>query len=577
MKDGPKPLQRDRDLTQPVSKLHSNEAMKAKSRHLRGTIVEGLADPLTGSVSEDDARLLKFHGMYLQDDRDLREERRRSKLEPDYQFMVRVRLPGGIATPAQWLALDSIARDHGCRSLRLTTRQTIQFHGILKSNLRAAIRRLDAALLDTIAACGDDCRGVTCSVHPQRAALHATVYALAKRASAQMRWKSGAYREIWLGETCVRGGEPEANEEPFFGDTYLPRKFKIGFAIPPVNDIDVFTHDLGFIAIAEGEELLGFDVCVGGGMGRTDRAPMTYPRLADVIGFVTPDKVLQLSETIVSIQRDYGDRVDRSRARFKYTIDDRGLPWFTEELQARLGYALEPARAFRFETNGDRLGWLRGSDGRWHLGLYIENGRISSTAALPWMDALRTLVSEHDLQLRLTANQNLILSQIAEADRGAIIELFSRYGIDVAKLPAPLRRNALSCVALPTCGLAMAESERYLPRFLEKLELLQGEHGLRDQPISVRMTGCPNGCARPYVAEIGLTGRAPGKYNLYLGGGNHGERLNVLHSENIGEVKILEILGGLFARYARERRPHEPFGDFVMRSGAWRNPNSTDN
>jgi sulfite reductase (NADPH) hemoprotein beta-component len=304
---------------------------------------------------------------------------------------------------------------------------------------------------------------------------------------------------------------------------------------------------------------------------------MTYPRLADFIGFVTPDGVLELSETTVAIQRDYGDRVDRSRARFKYTIDDRGLPWFTQELQARLGWALEPARAFRFETNGDRLGWQRGSDGRWHLGLFIENGRVSSTASLPWMDALRAVASEHDVQFRITTNQNLLLSQIAEADRGAIIELFSRYGIDVAKLPRPLRRNALSCVALPTCGLAMAESERYLPGFLAKLEQLQAEHGLSDQPISVRVTGCPNGCARPYVAEIGLTGRAPGKYNLYLGGGTHGERLNVLHSENIGEAKILEILGGLFARYARERRPSEPFGDFVMRSGAWRAPNATDN
>jgi sulfite reductase (NADPH) hemoprotein beta-component len=577
MKDEPKTPQRDRDLTQPLSKLHSNEALKAKSRHLRGTLLDGLADPLTGSISQDDARLLKFHGMYMQDDRDLRDERRRQKLEPDYQFMVRVRLPGGVATAAQWLALDTIAREHGSSSLRLTTRQTIQFHGVLKSNLRAAIQKLDAALLDTIAACGDDCRGVTCSVHPQRPILHAAVYDLARRASEHMRWKSGAYREIWLGETCVRGGEPEPNEEPFYGPTYLPRKFKIGFAIPPINDIDVYTHDLGFIAVAEGEKLLGFNVCVGGGMGRTDRAPLTYPRLADVIGFVTPDRVLALAEQVVSIQRDYGDRVDRSRARFKYTLDVHGLPWFRRELRARLGYELEPARPVHFDTNGDQLGWMQDSAERWHLGVFIENGRVSRTSTLPWMDALRELATEHAVQLRLTANQNLVISQIAPAERGAITALFARHGIDVGTVPAAVRRNALSCVALPTCGLAMAESERYLPDFMVKLEELLHAHGLAEQPISVRMTGCPNGCARPYVAEIGLTGRAPGKYNLYLGGGSHGERLNVLHAENVAEAKILEILARLFERYARERTTGEPFGDFVMRTGAWRASNAPAN
>jgi sulfite reductase (NADPH) hemoprotein beta-component len=569
MADGPKPPNREHDISQPLSKLHDNEKLKAHSRFLRGTILEGLADPITGSVTEDDARLLKFHGMYMQDDRDLRDERRRSKLEPDFSFMVRVRLPGGVATAAQWRALDTIAREHGSTSLRITSRQTIQFHGVLKSNLRGAIQTLDEALLDTIAACGDDCRGVTCSVHPQRTKLHATVYDLAKRASEHMRWKSGAYREIWLGDACVRGGEPELEEEPFYGPLYLPRKFKIGFAIPPVNDIEVFTHDLGFITIAEGEDLIGFNACVGGGMGRTDRAPKTYPRLADVIGFVRPDQVLEVCEKTVAIQRDYGDRVDRSRARFKYTLDVHGLRWFRRELEARLGWALEPARSYRFETNSDRLGWQRGSDGRWHLGLFIEHGRVSSTAKLPWMDALREL-SDHDVEYRLTTNQNLVISQIDASKRQEITDLFARYGIDVESLPRPIHRNALACVALPTCGLAMAESERYLGTLLEKVQGLLDRHGLSKQPISVRMTGCPNGCVRPYVAEIGLTGRAPGKYNLYLGGGNYGERLNVLRAENIGEAKILEILDGLFARFARERTAGEAFGDFVMRTGACR-------
>ena len=553
------------ELQQLLGKLHANEALKAGSQQLRGTIREGLADPLTGSISEDDARLLKFHGMYMQDDRDLREERRRQKLEPDYQFMVRVRLPGGVASSAQWRSLDQIAREHGSHSLRLTTRQTFQFHGVLKSHLRQTIAGLDAALLDTIAACGDDCRGVTCSVFPERPALHEQILQLARRVSEHMRWKSRAYREIWLGETQVQGGAPGKEEEPFYGRTYLPRKFKVGFAIPPSNDIDVFTHDLGFIAIAQGDKLLGFNVCVGGGMGRTDRVAHTYPRLADVIGFVTPDHVLRLTEQVVAIQRDFGDRIDRSRARFKYTLDRYGLAWFRTELETRLGFALEPERPFSFETHGDRLGWLRDASGRWHLGLFIENGRVSRDSALRWMDALRALANEYDLRFRVTTNQNLIIGDIAEAQRSAIRALFARYDIEVDKLPSPVRRNALACVALPTCGLAMAESERYLPTFLGKLESSLREHGLSDQSLHVRMTGCPNGCARPYVAEIALTGRAPGKYNLYLGGGDHGQRLNVLQAENIGEAKILEILSDWLGRYARERNAGEPFGDFVAR------------
>lgn len=558
---------RAHDLSQPLEKLNANEALKARSRFLRGTLSQSLADPVTGAVSEEDTKLTKFHGIYMQDDRDLRDERRRQKLEPAYQFMVRVRLPGGVLSRKQWLALDGIAREYGSGTLRLTTRQTFQFHGVLKHDLRATIQKLDSVLLDTIAACGDDCRGVMCSVNPALSSLHREVYALAQRASEAMRWKSGAYREIWLGDECVAGGDPGATEEPFYGATYLPRKFKIGFAIPPFNDIDVFTQDLGFIAIADGERLLGFDVCVGGGMGRTDRAPETYPRLADVIGFVTPEQVLAVSRETAGIQRDYGNRVDRSRARFKYTLDDHGLAWFVAKLQERLGFALLPARGARFTTNHDPMGWQEGSDGRFHLTLFIENGRVRNDGGLRLLDAVRAIARACEVELRVTPNQNLIISQVPARERVRVEAILSEHGVDVQSGQSAIRRASMACVALPTCGLAMAESERYLPSLLSKIEDIAAEHGLGEQAISVRMTGCPNGCARPYVAEIGLTGRAPGKYNLYLGGRHDGRRLNQLYAENIGEARLLEILRTLFARYARERAPCESFGDFVVRVG----------
>jgi sulfite reductase (NADPH) hemoprotein beta-component len=572
----PKGPSRERDLTQPNSKLDPNESLKVASRFLRGTIEQSLADPISNSVSDADAKLIKFHGMYMQDDRDLREERRRQKLEPDYQFMVRVRLPGGVLRGTQWVALDGIARDYGSGTLRLTTRQTFQIHGVLKGNLKATIQRLDAVLLDTIAACGDDCRGVMCSVNPAWSGLHQAVYALARDTSEHMRWRSGAYREIWLGEDCVAGGDPLDNEEPFYGPTYLPRKFKIGFAIPPINDIDVYTQDLGFIAIAEGDSLLGFNVCVGGGMGRTDRDPRTYPRVADVIGFIAPERVLEVSSAVAAIQRDHGDRVDRSRARFKYTLDTHGLAWFCKELEARLGSALARPRPFRFDTNNDPIGWQEGPSGDWHLTLFVENGRVSNEGENRLLDALRTIAEEHPVQLRLTPNQNIVISGIGAEERERVAAVLAGHRVDDGSSVSPLRRSSMACVAFPTCGLAMAESERYLPSFLTKLEDILRDHGLDRQAITVRMTGCPNGCARPYVAEVGLTGRAPGKYNLYLGGGSHGQRLNVLYAENIGEAKLLEILRGLIARYASERTPMEGFGDFVLRAGLGRTPRSLD-
>lgn len=556
-------IDRSRDRSQPLAALGPDETLKAESRNLRGTIALGLLDRITGGLSATDQKLTKFHGIYQQDDRDLRDERRRQKLEPAYCFMARVRLPGGVCTPSQWRTLDRLARAYGEGTLRLTTRQTFQFHWILKENLKATIQGLHEALLDTIAACGDDVRGVMCGVNPGSSRLHAEVYALARRASDHATWKSGAYHEIWYSESKIASSGPE---EPFFGDTYLPRKFKIGFVVPPSNDIDVYAQDLGFIAIVEGGELQGFNVAIGGGMGRTDRAPETYPRLADVIGFVPVGKVIETIDAVVSVQRDYGDRKDRRHARFKYTIDDKGLSWIVKEIEARLGFAFAPARAFHFTTNGDVLGWSESDDGRRNFTVFIENGRVVNRAGYALMDGLLAIAEVHDGDFRVTPNQNLTIAGIAPQKRAAIAALLDQHGLNNSGQSA-LRKNAMACVALPTCGLAMAESERYLPHLITKIEALLGNHGLAGEPITLRMTGCPNGCARPYIAEIGLTGRAPGKYNLYIGGGFHGERLNALVHENIGEEAILAALDRLFFQFARDKNPHEHFGDYVVRAG----------
>lgn len=540
--------------------LDTDERMKAESDYLRGTVALGLLDGITGSMPDsDDVKLMKFHGVYQQDDRDLRDERRRQKLEPAYRFMIRVRLPGGICTPEQWLKLDELARAHGAGSLRLTTRQTFQFHWVLKQDVRSVIRGLHDALLDTIAACGDDSRGVMCTVDPSCSSLHAEVAALAKTVSDHVIPKTRAYHEIWYGEERIATSEPE---EPFYGRSYMPRKFKIGLALPPSNDIDVFAQDLGLIAVGGAKGLEGFNVAIGGGMGRKDKAPETYPRLADVIGFVPVERLLDCIEAVMGVQRDYGDRSNRQHARFKYTIDDKGLDWTKGEIERRMNSAFEKARPYRFESNGDRIGWTETDDGRSHYTMYVENGRI--TGAL--MDGLRDLARVHRGTFRLTPNQNLVVAGIAAEDKPDIEALMHDRAL-VEGTISKLRQNSMACVALPTCGLAMAESERYLPELVTKLERLLESKGLADEPITVRMSGCPNGCSRPYVAEIGLTGRAPGKYNLYLGGGFHGQRLNRMIRENVGEQTILDVLDEVLTRFAKERGEDERFGDFCIRAG----------
>jgi len=545
------------------------EGIKSRSNYLRGTLLQSLADSASGALAEDDTQLSKFHGFYQQDDRDHRDERRRQMLEPDHQFMIRARVPGGVCTPAQWLALDRIARTWANGTIRLTTRQAFQLHGVLKRDLKSSIRSINDCLLDTIAACGDVNRNVMCTPLPETSELHREVFQAALDVSRHLTPHTTAYHEIWLDKKRVAGrdGKAAPDHEPIYGATYLPRKFKMSFVIPPRNDVDVYAHDLSFIAIAEEGKVLGYNVAVGGGMGATHGDPATYPRLADVIGFCRPDQVLAVTEAIVTIQRDYGDRTERKHARLKYTIDDRGLGWLHEELSGRAGFELEAAQLFEFTHNGDRLGWQQTGDGKWHLGLFIENGRVADRDSARQLTGMREIATILNGEIRLTPNQNVIISGVAGDDRAAIDQLAREHGLDSWNRLSPLRLHSMACVGFPTCGLSMAESERYLPELVGRIEALLENHGLSDQPITVRMTGCPNGCARPYLAEIGLVGKGPGLYNLHLGAAFNGSRLNTLYRESVHEEDILQILDALFAQYSDSRIKGETFGDFLHRAG----------
>lgn len=545
--------------------LSANEAIKDGSNYLRGTLAAGLADTSTGALAETDQQLLKFHGAYQQDDRDLRAARRQAKLEKAYSFMVRIRVPGGVVTPAQWLETDRLATHYANGTIKLTTRQAFQFHGVIKRNLKATIREIHQAAMDTIAACGDVNRNVMCNPNPYLSGVHAEVLQLARDISTHLTPQTRAYHELWLEDEQIAGGEPD--EEPIYGKTYLPRKFKITIAVPPSNDVDVFANDLSFIAIVEDGQLAGFNVAVGGGMGTTHGNQATFPRLADVIGFCTPAQVVEVAEKTVLVQRDFGDRTDRKHARFKYTVADHGPDWILAKINEYLGYALEPARPFVFDDCGDRFGWVDDANGNSHLTVFVQGGRVLDTPSYPLLSGLREIAKVHDGDFRLTANQNLIIANVTAAKRPQIEALLERHGIRDSHLRSALRLNSLSCVALPTCGLALAEAERYLPDLLTELEELIEQNGLRHDAITLRMTGCPNGCARPFLAEIGLVGRAPGKYNLYLGGGFAGQRLSKLYLESVAAASIKPVLAPLIARYARERDEGERFGDFCIRAG----------
>jgi len=544
--------------------LVANEGIKSASHFLRGTIAHDVADTSTGAISEENSQLTKFHGLYLQDDRDQRNALKKAGKEKAFSFMLRVRLPGGRCTPAQWVVLDQLADQVAAPSLRLTTRQTFQFHGVLKANLKPLIKGMHAVLLDSIAACGDVNRNVMAAPNPEHNPVLQQVYEHARAWSEYALPKTCAYHEIWLDDELVAGGEPE--DEPMYGATYLPRKFKTGFALPPSNDVDVFSQDLGFIAIVGDDgRLAGYNVTVGGGQGMSHGNDKTYPRIADVLGFITPDQVNAIGEAVLTTQRDFGDRTDRKHARLKYTIADRGLTWLRGEVERRSGIRLAGARRFAFTTIQDPHGWQACADGSWFYGLHILSGRIKDVAGWPMKTALREIAAFHTGDFRLTPSQNLTISGVTPAQKPVIEAILEKHGLANENARSGIRLNALSCVALPTCGLALGESERMLPELLEKFETVLDTAGLRSDAISLRVTGCPNGCARPYLAEIGFVGKAPNKYALYLGASYNGTRLNRLFVPSITPDDALVLLAPLINRYARERTPGEGFGDWCNR------------
>jgi sulfite reductase (NADPH) hemoprotein beta-component len=544
--------------------LSGTEKIKVASDGLRGTLKESLLDEITGAIREDDTALIKFHGMYQQDDRDRREERAMKKLDRLYTFMIRVRVPGGFMTPDKWIAINNVAGENSTGVIKITTRQTIQLHGLLKSKIKPTIQAFNQVHLNSIATCGDINRNVTCAAHPNVSPLFEKVFSYADKITELLLPKTKAYYEIWLDEEKIADKKEE--EDPLYQDRYLPRKFKVGIGIPPNNDVDVFTNDLGLIAIIENNELKGFNVAIGGGLSTTHGYAETYARLASVIGFVPEDKLLQTVFEIVTVQRDFGNRSDRKLARLKYTVDRLGLDKYREEVEKRTGFALEPARPYEFTGRADRFGWLRNENGRWYYTLFVENGRVVDDEKIALKTGLLAIAKTGKTNFVFTASQNLIISDVAEEDKATINGLLERFKfIEHTNTASAIRKNSIACVSLPTCPLALAEAQRYMPSLISKIEPLLGKYNLQDEQIIMRMTGCPNGCARSYAAEIGLIGTAIGKYNLHVGGDNQGERLNKLYKANLDEAAILTELDGLFAAFKTERNSKENFGDFSFR------------
>jgi sulfite reductase (NADPH) hemoprotein beta-component len=582
-------------------KVSEVEIIKDKSRYLRGTLTESLDNQVTGAVAADDTQLIKFHGSYQQTDRDIDSERKRQKLEPLYSFMIRVRVPGGICTPQQWLNMSDLAAKYGDGGLKLTTRQAFQLHGVLKRHLKKTIQGFNSVLLDSIAGCGDVNRNVMCNPNPYQTAAHAEVYEQMVKISAHLTPKTSAYWEIWLenqkadtaeqvpadsfaGQIAAKANQlitratGATDNEPIYGAHYLPRKFKIAAAIPPHNDVDIFANDVGLIAILEetkdaegrsqGLTLCGYNVAVGGGFGMTFGMPETYPRLADVLGYVEKDKVLDVCEKIMTLQRDWGNRENRKFSRLKYTLDRVGVAVFKAELEKRLGYPFQAARPFSFESSGDQYGWSENPNGNLNLTLFIEGGRVRDTPQYQLKTALHKVAMLGKGDFRLTGNQNLMICNIPPASKDRVQSILSEYGVmrETYKHTA-LRLNSMACVALNTCSLAFAEAERYLPRLIDKLDTIIRMNALDNKDILIRMTGCPNGCGRPYLGEIGLIGRAVGRYNLYLGAAHNGTRLNKLYKEMLNEEEIIATLKPIIEDYAKNREKTEWFGDFVIRQG----------
>ena len=546
-------------------KLSDNERLKAESNFLRGTISQDLEDHITGGFTADNFQLIRVHGMYQQDDRDIRAERQKQKLEPLHNVMLRARMPGGIITPKQWLAIDKFAQEHTLYgSIRLTTRQTFQFHGVLKPNIKLMHKTLNSIGIDSIATAGDVNRNVLCTPNPIESQLHQQAYEWAKKISEHLLPKSRAYAEIWLDEEKIASTEIE--QEPILGDTYLPRKFKTTVVIPPQNDIDVHANDLNFVAIAEQGKLIGFNVLVGGGLAMTHGDKSTYPRKADDFGFIPLAHTLAIAEAVVTTQRDWGNRVNRKNAKTKYTLDRVGIENFKTEVEKRAGVSFSSSRPYEFTGRGDRFGWVKGIDNKYHLTLFIENGRILDFDQKPLKTGLAEIAKVHQGDFRMTANQNLIIAGVAEHDKAQIEALAREYGLldDAVSIQ---RKNSMACVAFPTCPLAMAEAERFLPQFITQVESILAKYQLQNEAIILRITGCPNGCGRAMLAEIGLVGKGPDRYNLYLGGNKAGTRIPKIHQENLTGDEILGELDRLISRWANERNNDEAFGDFVIRAG----------
>jgi len=545
--------------------LSSTERIKQASDNLRGTLKESIENEITGNLYEDDVALVRFHGMYVQDDRDRREERASKKLERLYSFMIRLRLPGGFLTPEQWIDLHNIAGENATGVIKITTRQTIQLHGVLKSIIKPTLKSFREAHLTTIATCGDINRNVLCSSHPKQSPLHHEVFEYAKAIDKMLLPKTHAYYEIWLDEEKI--ADKQSEEDPLYQDRYMPRKFKIAIAIPPNNDVDVFANDIGLIAIIKNNKLKGFNIAIGGGMSTTHGNPDHYARLGSVIGFVdTKEKLLKAVYEILTIQRDYGNRSDRKLARLKYTVDRLGLDWWKEELEKRTGFTIEKEKPYSFDQRRDYYGWEQNHEGLWYYTLFIENGRVLDDEKILLKTALFEAAQTGKANFIFTCNQNLILGDIKNEDKDTIDQILRKYLVtDHTDNASAIRRNAMACVALNTCPLALAEGQRYLPSLLSKIETMLERHGLQHEEIVIRMTGCPNGCARPFVAEIGFVGTAMGKYNLHIGGDSLGTRLNRIYKESLDEQSILSELDNLFAAFVKERNEGEKFGDFTNR------------
>ncbi len=544
-------------------KLADNERLKAQSNFLRGTIEADLKDDLTGGFTADNFQLIRFHGMYQQDDRDIRAERAKQKLEPLHNVMLRARLPGGVINPEQWLVIDKFAAEETMYgSIRLTTRQTFQFHGVLKPNIKNMHQMLNRVGMDSIATAGDVNRNVLCTSNPVESEVHQQAYEWAKKISEHLLPKTRAYAEIWLDGEKLQS----TDEEPILGSNYLPRKFKTTVVIPPQNDVDVHANDLNFVAIAEAGQLVGFNVLVGGGLAMTHGDQSTYPRRADDFGFIPLDDTLAVAAAVVTTQRDWGNRVNRKNAKTKYTLERVGVDNFKAEVERRAGVTFAPSRAYEFTGRGDRFGWVEGVDGKFHLTLFIENGRILDFPGKPLKTGCAEIAKIHKGDFRMTANQNLIVAGVAAEDKATIEKIARDHGLMDDGVSAQ-RQDSMACVALPTCPLAMAEAERYLPDAVTQLEGILAKHDMASDSIIFRVTGCPNGCGRAMLAEVGLVGKGPGKYNLHLGGNRQGTRIPKMYQENISEQQIMDELDTLIGRWAKEREQSESFGDFVIRAG----------